>query len=99
MKKISFKQLIEQRRVATTLSAHPDSCSPTVDTNSYLDYPAFDQYEVAVACRQIKQLIRFILESFHLNFVTACELRYLQNTFALFSFQCILSAIVIKQCL
>jgi len=38
---------------------------------------AFARNEVAFTCRQIKQLIRFILENFHLNFATACELRYL----------------------
>jgi len=34
----------------------------------------FARNEVAFTCRQIKQLLRFINESIHLKFVTACEL-------------------------
>ena len=48
MKKISFKQFLEQRRVAARLSAPPESSSSTVDADSYIDYPAFDQYEADV---------------------------------------------------
>jgi len=42
-----------------------------------MEFIAFARNEVAFTCRQIKQLVRFIPERICLNFVTACDLRYL----------------------
>jgi len=74
----------------TALSVLLESSSLAVDKDSDVDYPAFIRWETAVldawehdrfycnevafTCRQIKQLLRFIYKTIHLNFVTAYEL-------------------------